>query len=425
MVAVAGGLLLLPGVSLAQEPRDKEGDLIDQVRRREQVAAQKAEFEMRQALRRAEQVGETSPRKAIDRLQKAVAVLDEDTRLTPERRASLKRLFQARIKDFESGATPSAAMNEKQAQAALRQVKEDQARVKHREISTKLDSIDNLHKQGKTEEAARQAGELGKNNPDNVPVRAAERRAISADEIAKERQVRQDKARGFLAANRDIDKSAVPTDKDIEYPKDWKERTKNRTAAIKLTAKERAILTALKAPITVNFKNWKFDDVITYLETSLGQTILVDREALKDAEVAYDTPINLNVKNVSARTVLRIVLAQVGLTYIVKDELIQVISKERAKDMMVVRTYYIGDIILNMDPAQAMLPLLQQQQIQGIEALKNVKQIIDMIQSSVDPQSWQLNGGNGTISFDARSMSLVIRQSAEVHAMLGSGGLLR
>jgi len=53
-----------------------------------------------------------------------------------------------------------------------------------------------------------------------------------------------------------------------------------------------------------------------------------------------------------------------------------------------------------------------------------VTKIIDMIQTSVDPDSWKVNGGLGTIHFNAPTMSLVITNSAEVQAAIGTGGLL-
>ena len=50
---------------------------------------------------------------------------------------------------------------------------------------------------------------------------------------------------------------------------------------------------------------------------------------------------------------------------------------------------------------------------------------MEIVRSSVDPQSWRENGGAGTITYNAAAMSLVIRQSAEVHAQLASGGLAK
>jgi hypothetical protein len=42
-----------------------------------------------------------------------------------------------------------------------------------------------------------------------------------------------------------------------------------------------------------------------------------------------------------------------------------------------------------------------------------------MIQRTVDPASWQNNGGQGTILFNPGTMALIIKQSAEMHLILG------
>jgi hypothetical protein len=258
-------------------------------------------------------------------------------------------------------------------------------------------------------------------------------------------------------ASRDIERSAILPGGDFEFPKDWKERTKGRTATVKLSDKEKSILKSLSSPISVNFKNSKLEDVLEYLRTYTGQNIIVDTDALKDVEASYDTPITLKGNNLSVRTVLRKVLADVGLTYIIQNELIRATSAQKAKDTMVVRAYYIGDIIANWGlinglgsgPPLPVNPVPQVQpgwvgfgalggavqvapaiapaapQAQSILNMQNVKAIIEMVENSVDSTSWRTNGGNGTISFHAASMSLLIKQSAEVHAMLGSGGVLR
>jgi len=89
--------------------------------------------------------------------------------------------------------------------------------------------------------------------------------------------------------------------------------------------------------------------------------------------------------------------------------------------MMVVRTYYLGDLLAGGMFTQAGImfnPGLDQYQ-----AMQNVLNIIGIIQSSIEPQSWQANGGQGSITFSGGQMGLIIRQSAEVHGMLG--GMLK
>ena len=106
------------------------------------------------------------------------------------------------------------------------------------------------------------------------------------------------------------------------------------------------------------------------------------------------------------RTVLHKVLADLGLTYIIRNEAIQVVSPAMAKQMMVTKTYYIRDLL----PGGW-----------GFFSAVQAAQLIDMIQSTVEPQSWKANGGDGTIVYDPITRALVVRQNAEFHSVLSSG----
>jgi hypothetical protein len=118
------------------------------------------------------------------------------------------------------------------------------------------------------------------------------------------------------------------------------------------------------------------------------------------------------LRNVAGRTVLRKILGDAGLTYIIKDEAIQIVSPQTAKEMMVTRVYSISDLTTSRIGGTG---------LGALETLKNVATIIELIEDSVDPQSWRKNGGNGTIRYDAVSQALIVKQSAEFHAMYGFG----
>jgi hypothetical protein len=218
-----------------------------------------------------------------------------------------------------------------------------------------------------------------------------------------------------------MDKSSLPIIGDMEIDLNRSKIARERAKKLKMqiTGKERAILDALNRPVTVRFQDSKFQDVIEHLSTLTNQPILLDKQALKDADIDYDTPVSLNVKGLSLRTVLRQVLGGFGLTYVVKDEIIHVVSTERARKMMTVRAYSVADLVrigglneLRFGPGAGNFQMMQ-----------SVTQLIDMIQGMADPESWKANGGEGTVIFDAATMSLAVRQSAEVHSMLG--GMLR
>jgi hypothetical protein len=455
--------LLLAGAALAQPPRNSEEDLLEEARRLDKIAAQKAEADIRLALREAQRLTLFNSAKAVERLKGALAFVEDDTALTPERRAALTHMLKDRIRVMESDAktaASAAAQKKEEADKAIgRRLEEDRQSAEEAKVGQELKTINKLTDEGKTEQASRAAGELAREHPKNTAVQATDRAALTADQLAKERRLRQERERQLVEAYRDISKSATLPNGDLEYPKDWKERTKGRTTAVQLTAKEKSILQALNTTISVSFKNSKLDDVLEYLQTYVGQPILLDREALKELEIAYETPITITIKGASLRTVLRRILGDLGLTYVIKEETIQATSGQRAKDMMTVRRYYIGDLLAGMGaignpvgPQVGLPNLLAPQgvlgnpmafwniggvavgqpanpQLQAMQNIQNMKQtadqIIELIQTSVDSQSWREHGGNGTITFHAPSMSLVIKQSAEVHALLGNGSLVK
>src|SRR5437899_1501665 len=80
----------------AQSPaeQDKSSELLDQVRRQEQVAAQKVEAEVRDALRDVERLTVAHPDKAVERLQKIQAFLENDATLPSAKRNALKRMLK-------------------------------------------------------------------------------------------------------------------------------------------------------------------------------------------------------------------------------------------------------------------------------------------------------------------------------------------
>lgn len=56
----------------------------------------------------------------------------------------------------------------------------------------------------------------------------------------------------------------------------------------------------------------------------------------------------------------------------------------------------------------------------------NARTLIELIQNTIAPESWQVNGGQGSIRYYSLYHALVVRQTAEVHHQLGGGlGQLR
>jgi hypothetical protein len=365
----------------------------------EKIAAQKAEEDARRALRDAERLGQSDKSGAAELLRKALARLEGDTSLSETRRSSWRRVLKDRIRVLDIEAQNTVAT----------QARRPADRVREQSSATR---------------------------PSEGPVAEASRRTTSTAELVMNaRRQELDRRRAVAGVYRDVEQSAMPANGEVEFPKDWKQRTKGRSAGVPLTATEKAIMKALGDSITVDFKNSKLEDVIDYFRTVTGVSFNVDKEALKDVEASYDSPVTFTGKGMALRTALRLILSGLGMTYVVKDQAILVTSVQRAREMMVVRSYYIGDLLAGsaLSRTPGILPnglpyapfSPAAQQLQAVGMAETAKMIIDMIQTSVDPQSWQANGGPGTIVFHAPSMSVIVKQSAEVHALMGGGAGLR
>jgi hypothetical protein len=403
------------GTAVAQDVGKPGEDLQDQTRRRMEIAAQKVETEIRVALISAQTLAGKEPEKAVSVLEKALAQLNDDSDLSDARRETLKRLCRDQIRVVKLSADQAAKQEKDQADKEAKQQAEDDKRTaEENEIKRGVKAVRGASLDGKPDEAARRADDLASRFPNNKTVQTTQSVASTAQRMIDARRNKLDTERRIVGALRDVDSTAMLPKGDIEFPKDWAERVKNRTKP-KLTQKEQAILDTLNSPITVSFDKSRFQDVIEYLQTVTGQSIIVDKHSLELATVSYDTLVSFNSRHeVAVRTVLRKILGELGLTYVIKDQTIQIVTAEEAKTMMTVRTYYLGDLVGAVDPTLG--PVLGQLQMNQIAA-----QIIDMIVTSIDPDSWEGQGrsGLGTIKYDPVTKALIVKQTAEVHSMLG------
>jgi hypothetical protein len=359
----------------AESRRKRNDSYVDEVSRKTEILVQKIEDEVTNALVKSRRQGASNPSGAVSTLRRTLGHVEDNTALTDARREVLVKLLKDRIRYWSNRA---------------------EARVKDR--ASREDRREGLKRSRSDEDDAR------REETDNI--RKSLRR--TREDLREARQIRREREAGRVGVFREIERSAIPTDGVVTFPKDWKKRVAKRTPVL-LTKKEKAILRILNSVISVDFKDQSFDAVIDYLQEKTGQPILVDKQALADANIEYETPVTLKLKKVSVRTLLRKLLHDLGLTYVIKDEIIQVTSYKRAKEMMTVRTYPVGDLV-SFDPTTGQLlpPAL---------IMYQANQLIQLIKSTIDPDSWGggENGGGGTIVFNLATKSLVVKQSAEIH----------
>jgi hypothetical protein len=235
-------------------------------------------------------------------------------------------------------------------------------------------------------------------------------------QLGATRGIRTERDRGFNGVMSSVDNSAVAIAGDVAFAKNWKQLSELRkqTVGPQLTAKEVALIRTLNSTLSVDFNGVSFKDVINYLQDKTGLAIIVDEGSLREAMVDYeDDKVNFKVNKVAVRTILRKILADRGLAYVLKEGTVQIVTTQKARETMVVRTYPISDLINPGPYGQMFGPFVAQ-----VQMWSNAQTLINLIQNTIDPPMWNVNGGPASVAFIPQTMALVVRGSAEMHYSL-------
>lgn len=419
-LAVLGCLLTLLTTAFAQD------SALDEVQKRRKVEAERLEVEIRNALAEADRIKATDPAKAVQILEAALEKLSADTALSIAQTANLRVTLKDRIEAIKS---KRANAEGEQAGSRNRLVELDrrlarlQAQAERDEaLRRDLAIVRDLMARGKLTEAARLSEELAQRHPDN-PAAGQQRQVTSLGERVRESyRIAEEKSGASVSALNDVSRSGTPPAGDIVYPpkEKWDKLTRDRKKflEIPMTEREREIVAILNSeiPAPTDLRDITFRKFLDDFQKETGLPVLVNQAALKDLGIDYENTFTVSLpRKVTRRSLLRTALAELGLTYVIRNEIIEIMDVERAKNCMTVRVIPIDDLLGFGWFAPPVLP----NGSPNTSGKSAVEMLIDMIQDQIEPLSWQKYNGPGSITYYAPQRALIIRNSAEVINMIG------
>jgi general secretion pathway protein D len=400
----------------------QENALLKQQEQLQAVAVQKVETSLKEALaeaKRLQAAGSTA--RAAERLRSAVRLLDDP--ILPKKTTDTWRTqLTDALRLVEAGKKPEVTLESSNPNRDA-----DIARIKamieeDKEIRRGVDTVGSLMKAGDVNQAKKEVEALNKKYPTNPTVLVLPNviaRTMSIDDV---REVHAKQIENIRLALIDLQKTATMAKIDYELPPDWKEKTERRKP--KLNPKLQAVLAALRTPVEIDKTAAPLSDVLKAISSAMKQPIILDKATMQDAGIDSSTATTVSPGiTVSARTALKLALANHGLTYVIRDNTIQVVTRDKAASMMETRVYYIGDLITPLGggftgvPGHSAVPKTDPEQVK-----RSVDSLIRQIKESIDPPSWKGGGsdGKGDITYHAASMALIVKASAEVHGMMAN-----
>jgi hypothetical protein len=174
------------------------------------------------------------------------------------------------------------------------------------------------------------------------------------------------------------------------------------------------IQAALLKSVSLDFTDTPLLEVIRKIKGLTDVNVVIDIDSLEEAGVTEKHPVSIVVSDISARSALKLILQPLQLTFIEGDEVLKIVSFQRAKGEMTAVIYPIDDLIESLS-VDGGTPSSGNSKSAAKLIVGRMEEIRDLIKKTISPQSWEEVGSVGTIMIRETSCSLVVRQTMDVH----------
>jgi len=179
------------------------------------------------------------------------------------------------------------------------------------------------------------------------------------------------------------------------------------------TKREAKLYEALERPIRVEWVDTPLEDCFKSLRDGQKIPIWIDKATLTDEGVALDQPITLNVAGLQLRSILKLLLEPMQLTYVIEDDVMKITTAGCMAEKVITRVYPVRD--LYREPLAIKAEADEEEDAPRRAVTPPLSDLERAITKSIDPGSWDPQGP-GAITYVREAGSLVIRQSQSTQA---------
>lgn len=181
-------------------------------------------------------------------------------------------------------------------------------------------------------------------------------------------------------------------------------------------------------------------DLIDALQRQANVNIVVQWRALESVGITPDMPVDVDLRNVSVRQLLQVILDKTGagelLTFYVEDNLVTVTTKEAADAQLITKAYDISDLLVVLTPIEVQNQEFGQVQQAGRGSAQNpfqgsgstspedledqeqelAENLVELIQQTIRPEVWLPAGGQSSVNIWRKT--LIVSAPRSVHERL-------
>jgi hypothetical protein len=156
------------------------------------------------------------------------------------------------------------------------------------------------------------------------------------------------------------------------------------------------LMKALHAPARFEFIGTPLELVVKYVKDQHTVPVEIDMRALDDEGVSPKSPVTLNLKGIRLESLLSLIAEQLGLAWVVRDELLMITSPKEANSAFSMCQYDVRDLV----------PVGR-----GESPLK------ELLTSTVRPASWRA-GASAVVATGKLGITNTIQAQLEIQRVL-------
>ncbi|HRA89874.1 MAG TPA: hypothetical protein PK992_17425, partial [Planctomycetaceae bacterium] len=411
---------------------------------------------------RAEKLKQDSPDEALQILDNTLATVESAplNKESLETLAGYIRRSQDTIRAWKQQMAPNLAREERNRNVLEDIKRETEIKIRiEQEFAELVDQYNELLKEKRFAEAELVAKKARDLNSDSPAATLMVEKAKMYRQNYFNQDIRERKADSFTRQLNDVDLSSILPAGEYNLPdaKSWKDLTDRRKKYGRPDNRDRTdselqIEKSLGEKVSLHFHDMPLTEVIRHIATVHGINIAMKTRSIETEGLTATQPVSIDVDGITLRSALSLLLDQAGgLVFSIENETLMISNRLEQETTYELATYPVADLVvpLSMSASNTSGPLqlgsdrnamgtgLYQVDDQLTVGLNGSRQgrgndrrnpavdgvdfsgLIDLITTSVEPGTWDMDGGNGTIATEENTLSLVIRQTSAVHEQIG------
>ena len=414
---------------------------------------------------RAEKLKKDNPDEALQILDNTLATVEAAplNKESLETLAGYVRRSQETVRAYKEQQGPNLVQEQKNRNVmeAIKRETESKIRIEQ-EFAELVDQYNGLMKERRYAEAELLAKKARDLNPDLPQATLMVEKAKMQRQIAFNSDIRERKADSFTQQLNDVEMASImPPGGDYSLPdaKSWGELSKRREKFGRVDNRERTeselqIEKSLGQKVSLHFQDVALTEVIRHIATVHGINIAMKTRAIETEGLTASQPVSIDVDGITLSSALNLLLDQAGgLVYSIENETLMITNRLEQETKLELRTYNVADLVIPVSNSGGIPGNATSSTSGGAPKLSSgitgnglyqvndelsiginrdgrsnsssdssvaangadFTGLIELLTTTIEPGSWDVDGGSGTIGTNENTLSLVIRQTSSTH----------